>query len=112
MDPTLLKRVSKQMALLLRHAPESAGLVLDPEGFVHIDDLVDALRRGDIGDIDAETVRGLLGRSNRANNAIPSSMTASGRTTATPPPIASRMRPQSRPTCWCTGQADWSSRQS
>lgn len=33
------------MALLLRHAPERAGLMLDPEGFVRIEDLVDALKR-------------------------------------------------------------------
>lgn len=32
------------MALLLRHAPERAGLILDPEGFVPIDHLVSALK--------------------------------------------------------------------
>jgi len=58
-DSTLLKRVSKQMALLLRHAPDSAGLVLDPEGFVHLDDLVDALRHH-IGEVTTETVRAVV----------------------------------------------------
>lgn len=43
-DMKLLKRVSKQMAYLLRHAPEQAGLRLDPEGYVLLDDVVDALR--------------------------------------------------------------------
>lgn len=44
-DTSSLKRLSKQMALLLRHAPESAGLILDPEGYVHLHDLVSALRQ-------------------------------------------------------------------
>jgi putative RNA 2'-phosphotransferase len=44
LDSALLKRVSKQMALVLRHAPDRAGLILDPEGFVHIEDLVRALQ--------------------------------------------------------------------
>jgi putative RNA 2'-phosphotransferase len=54
-----LKRVSKQMALLLRHAPESAGLVLDPEGFVHLEDLVAALRRS-VAEVDADVVRAVV----------------------------------------------------
>src|SRR5262249_45638441 len=59
LDSALLKRVSKHMALLLRHEPHSAGLVLDPEGFVHLDDLVGALRRH-IGEVTAETVRAVV----------------------------------------------------
>ncbi|MES2938726.1 MAG: RNA 2'-phosphotransferase [Pseudomonadota bacterium] len=55
MNDALLKRVSKRMALLLRHAPERAGLTLDPEGFVHVDDLVQALRL-DIPEADAAIV--------------------------------------------------------
>jgi len=43
-DMKLLKQVSKQMAYLLRHAPEQAGLKLDPEGYVLLADLVAALR--------------------------------------------------------------------
>ena len=43
-DVKLLKQVSKQMAYLLRHAPEQAGLQLDPEGYVSVHQLVDALR--------------------------------------------------------------------
>ena len=45
MDAAGLKRVSKHMALLLRHAPGSEGLVLDAEGYVHLEDLVAALQR-------------------------------------------------------------------
>jgi putative RNA 2'-phosphotransferase len=45
MDAALLKRISKHMSLLLRHTPEAAGLSLDPEGYVHVNDLVAALRR-------------------------------------------------------------------
>lgn len=59
MNQALLKRVSKQMALLLRHAPESAGLVLDPEGFVHLEDLVAALRRS-VAEVDADLVRAVV----------------------------------------------------
>ena len=59
MDEVFLKRVSKRMALVLRHAPESAGLVLDPEGYVHLDDLVTALQR-DLPDISADTIRAVV----------------------------------------------------
>lgn len=45
MDAKLLKRISKNMSLLLRHTPEAAGFSLDPEGYVHMSDLVMALRR-------------------------------------------------------------------
>lgn len=44
-DVKLLKQVSKQMAYLLRHAPERGGLQLDPEGYVSLDDLVHAIRQ-------------------------------------------------------------------
>lgn len=56
-----LKRVSKRMALLLRHDPASAGLVLDAEGYVLIDDLVTALRR-DLPDTRAATVHAVVER--------------------------------------------------
>jgi putative RNA 2'-phosphotransferase len=59
MDAAFLKRVSKHMALLLRHAPERAGLVLDPEGYVHIEDLASALRR-EITDVDIDTIRSVV----------------------------------------------------
>lgn len=36
------KALSKFMSLVLRHAPETAGLTLDPQGWVGIDDLVGA----------------------------------------------------------------------
>ncbi len=55
LDKTFFKRVSKAMALLLRHAPDRAGLILDPEGFVHIDDLVGALRTT-MPDVDAAAI--------------------------------------------------------
>lgn len=58
---SLLKRVSKHMALLLRHDPASAGLVLDPEGYVHLDDLVAALRR-ETPEVVVETVRAVVDR--------------------------------------------------
>ena len=59
MDTALLKRVSKHMALLLRHAPERAGLVLDPEGYVHLEDLASALRR-EIAGVDVDTIRAVV----------------------------------------------------
>lgn len=61
MDARFLKRVSKHMALLLRHAPERAGLVLDPEGYVHLEDLASALRR-EIASVDVETIRAVVDR--------------------------------------------------
>lgn len=48
------RKLSKFMSLVLRHAPETAGLALDPQGWVAIDDLVRAAAaafgagRGDI----------------------------------------------------------------
>jgi putative RNA 2'-phosphotransferase len=59
LDASLLKRVSKRMALLLRHAPDSAGLMLDPEGFVRIDDLVQALQ-STMPEVKEETVRSVV----------------------------------------------------
>ena len=55
----LLKRVSKQMAYLLRHAPEQAGLQLDPEGYVSMDELVDAIRQT-IPEVTPDTVRAVV----------------------------------------------------
>lgn len=59
LDAARLKRISKRMALLLRHAPDSAGLILDPEGFVSIEDLVIALQRT-MPDVNADTVRSVV----------------------------------------------------
>lgn len=59
MDIALLKRVSKQMAYLLRHEPERAGLKLDPEGYVHLGDLVGALQSA-IPEVTEETVRAVV----------------------------------------------------
>ena len=55
MDVTLIKRISKHMSQLLRHTPEAAGLSLDPEGYVHVSDLVFALRR-QVPEATAETI--------------------------------------------------------
>lgn len=55
MDTTLFKRISKHMSLLLRHTPEAAGLNLDPEGYVHVSDLVTALQR-DVPEATADTI--------------------------------------------------------
>jgi putative RNA 2'-phosphotransferase len=59
LETALLKRVSKQMALLLRHAPERAGLILDPEGFVRMEDLVCALQRT-TPEVSANVVRAVV----------------------------------------------------
>jgi len=40
-----MKKLSKYMSLLLRHKPEQGNLILDPRGFVHIDDLLAALNK-------------------------------------------------------------------
>lgn len=40
-----LRRLSKLMSLVLRHEPERFGLLLDPEGFVPLAELVAALRQ-------------------------------------------------------------------
>jgi putative RNA 2'-phosphotransferase len=47
------------MALLLRHAPDRAGLILDPEGFVRIEDLVGALQSS-ICEVDEALVRAVV----------------------------------------------------
>jgi putative RNA 2'-phosphotransferase len=41
--PELVK-LSKSMSKILRHAPQSVGLTLDPQGWVRLDELVAALR--------------------------------------------------------------------
>lgn len=44
-EPELnLKRLSKTVSRALRHAPQDFGLTLDPEGWVEVDLLLDALR--------------------------------------------------------------------
>ena len=58
-DVKLLKQVSKQMAYLLRHAPERGGLQLDPEGYVSLDELVHALRQS-IPAVTPETVKAVV----------------------------------------------------
>ncbi|MBO4205351.1 RNA 2'-phosphotransferase [Micromonospora echinofusca] len=40
-----LVRVSKRLSRVLRHAPESVGVTLDPHGWVPVDDLLTALAR-------------------------------------------------------------------
>ncbi len=40
-----LVRVSKLMSLILRHKPEQFEVILDPEGYVPVQDLVQALRK-------------------------------------------------------------------
>jgi putative RNA 2'-phosphotransferase len=59
MDLAHLKQLSKRMSHLLRHAPEQAGLALDPEGFVPLADLVAVLARSDHG-VTAESVRDVV----------------------------------------------------
>lgn len=54
-----LIQVSKLMSLILRHKPDQFGLVLDPEGFVAIADLIDALR-GSFADVRIDDVRGVV----------------------------------------------------
>lgn len=44
MDPLKLKKMSKSLALVLRHQPEKAGLTLDEAGWVAVDDLLKAMR--------------------------------------------------------------------
>lgn len=44
-SPATLVETSKYLSYILRHAPESIGLALDREGWVGIDDLVDAATR-------------------------------------------------------------------
>ena len=54
-----LIQVSKLMSLILRHEPDQFGLVLDPEGFVAIDDLIGALRKR-FADVSIADVRGVV----------------------------------------------------
>ena len=43
MKQSVKTKLSKYMSYLLRHHPEKAGLSLDEEGFVGLDDLVKAI---------------------------------------------------------------------
>jgi putative RNA 2'-phosphotransferase len=51
-----LIRMSKLMSLILRHKPEQFAVLLDPEGYVSIEDLVRAVRRS-FPNANAEDVR-------------------------------------------------------
>lgn len=54
-----LVRVSKLMSLILRHKPDQFGVVLDPEGFTPIYEVVCALRTS-IPDASADDVRSVV----------------------------------------------------
>ncbi|WP_297438585.1 RNA 2'-phosphotransferase [Thermococcus sp.] len=54
-------RVSKLMAYILRHSPEEFGLKLDREGFIPLEELVNALRRV-YPDVTEEFVREIVER--------------------------------------------------
>lgn len=43
MDSAALVRLSRRLSYILRHDPASAGLTLDPQGWVAVDDLLAAL---------------------------------------------------------------------
>ncbi len=43
----MMKQASKFLSLVLRHDPRKIGLVLDPQGWVDVDDLLAALARTD-----------------------------------------------------------------
>jgi putative RNA 2'-phosphotransferase len=45
MDKQRAKRISKYLSLVLRHEPSAAGVTLDPEGWVDVDDLLDGAAR-------------------------------------------------------------------
>jgi putative RNA 2'-phosphotransferase len=45
MSDARLVRVSKLMSLILRHKPEQFAVLLDPEGYTPVEDLVRALRK-------------------------------------------------------------------
>jgi putative RNA 2'-phosphotransferase len=45
MDAKQRTRASKLLSLILRHEPESAGLTLEPGGWVLVTDLLDGLRK-------------------------------------------------------------------
>jgi putative RNA 2'-phosphotransferase len=44
MSQARLVRISKMLSLILRHKPKDFGVVLDPEGFASLDEVVRALR--------------------------------------------------------------------
>ena len=51
-----LVRISKLMSLILRHKPEQFGVVLDPEGYAPVDDVVRAVRES-MPEVDANDLR-------------------------------------------------------
>jgi len=55
MSDARLIRISKLMSLILRHKPEQFAVLLDPEGFTTIDDIVRAMRES-VPDISADDV--------------------------------------------------------
>jgi putative RNA 2'-phosphotransferase len=54
-----LIRISKLMSLILRHEPEKFAVVLDPEGYTTIDDIVRAMRES-VPDACVDDVHGVV----------------------------------------------------
>jgi putative RNA 2'-phosphotransferase len=57
-QPRLI-RISKMMSLILRHKPEDFGVVLDPEGFAPLEEIVRALRTS-VADASEADVRAVV----------------------------------------------------
>jgi putative RNA 2'-phosphotransferase len=55
MSDARLVRISKLMSFILRHRPEQFAILLDPEGYTTIDDIVRAMRES-VPDISADDV--------------------------------------------------------
>jgi putative RNA 2'-phosphotransferase len=54
-----LIRISKLMSLILRHKPEQFGVILDPEGYAPVDDVVRAVRES-MPDVDSNDLRSVV----------------------------------------------------
>ncbi len=65
------EKLSKEISYALRHHPEEYGLVLDVEGWVALDMLVDALRaHGDWEGLTCERIEDMVGRATKRRHEI------------------------------------------
>lgn len=56
-DPALIERITRSLAFMLRHQPETFDLELDPQGYADLDDVVQALNERLGEPVEEEDVR-------------------------------------------------------
>ena len=64
-DPALIERITRSLAFMLRHQPETFDLELDPHGYADIEDVVHALNERLGEPVEEEDVRDAVSSGDR-----------------------------------------------